>query len=138
MLKKRISKRKKDIPIVNKNFLGLSISNFAGLVFVVILTLLLSAIVSKTAILTNSIGAYFIGSVMISSIVVGFIASKKSELKGIVSGVVSSIIFSFIITILMLLFSRAQLSPKTIFLYIAIVICGTIGGIVGANTKRRK
>lgn len=138
MLKKRISKRKKDIPIVNKNFLGLSISNFVGLVFVVILTLLLSAIVSKTAILTNSIGAYFIGSVMIGSIVVGFIASKKSELKGIISGVVSSIIFSFIITILMLLFSRAQLSPKTIFLYIAIVICGTIGGIVGANTKRRK
>lgn len=138
MLKKRTSKRKKDIPIVNKNFLGLSISNFAGLVFVVILTLLLSAIISKTAILTNSIGAYFICSIMISSIVVGFIASKKSELKGIISGVVSSIIFSFIVTILMLLFSRAQLSSKTIFLYIAIVICGTIGGIVGANTKRRK
>ena len=138
MLKKRTSKRKKDIPIVNKNFLGLSISNFAGLVFVVILTLLLSAIISKTAILTNSIGAYFICSIMISSIVVGFIASKKSELKGIISGVVSSIIFSFIVTILMLLFSRAQLIPKTIFLYIAIVIWGTIGGIVGANTKRRK
>lgn len=138
MLKRKTVKRKKELPIINKNLIGLSISSFVGVVLVIVLTLLLSAIISKTAILTNSIGAYFIGCIMVSSIIVGFIASKKCELKGIVSGVVSSILFSFIVTIFMLLFSRAQLSPKTIFLYIAIVICGTIGGIIGANTKRRK
>ena len=135
---KKTTKRKNEIPITTKNIVGIGVSSLVGLIIVVILTLFASAIISKSAVMTSSIGAYFIGCVMIGGIVVGFSASKMCEFKGIVSGVISSIPYSFGVTILMLIFSHGQLSSKTILLFIGIIICSTIGGIVSANTKRRK
>lgn len=135
---KKTTKRKNDIPIATKNIVGIGISSLIGLIIVIILTLLASAIISKSAVITNSVGAYFIGCVMISGIILGFIASKMCGFKGIVSGIVSSIPYGFGVTVLMLIFSHGQLSPKTILLYIGILICASVGGVVSANTKRRK
>lgn len=137
-MRKKAIKRKNDMPIMAKNIVGICISSLIGLILVIILTLFVSAIISKSAVMSNTLSAYFLGCVMIGAIIVGFIASKMCKLKGVVSGLISSIPYGFGITVLMLIFSHGQLSSKTILLYIVILVCSVIGGIVSANTKRRK
>ncbi len=135
---KKTTKRKNDISVVTKNIIGIGMSSLIGLIIVIILTLFVSAIISKAAVMSNTLSAYFIGCVMIGGIIAGFIASKMCGFKGIISGVVSSIPYGFGITVLMLIFSHGRLSPKTIILYIGILVCTAVGGIISANTKRRK
>ncbi len=137
-MRKKAIKRKNDMPIMAKNIVGICISSLIGLILVIILTLFMSAIISKSAVMSNTLPAYFLGCVMIGAIIVGFIASKMCKLKGFVSGLISSIPYGFGITVLMLIFSHGQLSSKTILLYIVIIVCSVIGGIISANTKRRK
>ena len=137
-MRKKAIKRKNDMPIMAKNIVGICISSLIGLILVIILTLFMSAIISKSAVMSNTLPAYFLGCVMIGAIIVGFIASKMCKLKGFVSGFISSIPYGFGITVLMLIFSHGQLSSKTILLYIVIIVCSVIGGIISANTKRRK
>ena len=135
---KKVSKRKKEIPVSTKNIIGFLISSGIGFVTVLILTLLAALILTKSSTLTNLVAVYFIGSVGISALITGFIASKKCSFKGFISGIIASLPLIFLITIFMLIFSSGRLIPETIILYMGIIVFSVIGGIISANTKRRK
>ena len=135
---KKIAKRKNELPVSTKNIIGILFSSIIGFLTIIIITLIISLILTKSTALTNSIAIYFIGAVTIGALLTGFIASKKCELKGIVSGVIASLPLIFLITITMLIFSHGRLIPKTAILYVGIIFFSAIGGIISANTKRRK
>ncbi len=137
-MRKKIAKRKKELSVSTKNIIGILLASGVGFVSVIILTLIASLVLTKSSVLTNSIAIYFIGSVTIGALITGFIASKKCGFKGLVSGVISSLPLMFFITIIMLIFSHGRLIPETAILYFGIAIFSAIGGIISANTKRRK
>ena len=137
-MRKKIVKRKKELPVSTKNILGIILSSSIGFISVIILTFISSLILSKSSALTNSTAIYFIVSIAIGSLTTGFIATKKCELKGIVCGVVSSVPLMILVAIMMLVFSHGRLTSKSAIMFIGIALFSTIGGIISANTKRKK
>ena len=137
-MRKNFSKRKNEQSATSKNITGLFLASGIGFISIVILTLFASLILSKTSVLTDSIAIYFIGSVSIGAIITGFIASKKCGYKGLVSGFIASLPLMFYITVIMLIFSHGRLISQSVILYLGVVIFSAIGGIISANTKRRK
>ena len=131
-------KKKKDISSFNKNIIGLGISAIVGTVISVILTLLFSHIFANSETLSDSISVIFVGCIIIGGLSCGIISARLTEFKGIISGIVSSVIYLLIITIIMLFFTDGRLSATTLLLYLGTSIASIIGGILGANIKRRK
>lgn len=137
-MRKKIAKRKKELPVSTKNILGIILSSSIGFISIIVLTLISSIILTKSTALSNSTTIYFIGSVSIGSLITGFIASKKCEFKGIVCGIVASLPQMILVTIMMLVFSHGRLISKSAILFIGIALFSSIGGIISANTKRKK
>lgn len=137
-MRKKIAKRKTELPVATKNIIGILLSGIVGFIMNILLTLIISFALTKSSVLSNSATIYFIASVAISSLITGFIASKRCTFKGVISGAVSSIPLIFLVTITMLVYSGGRLITETVILYIGIIIFSAIGGIISANTKRRK
>lgn len=137
-MRKKIAKRKIELPVTTKNIIGILLSSGIGFITVFLLTLAASLVLTKSSVISNSATIYFIGSVAISSLITGFTASKRCTLKGLLSGIIASLLLIVLITIMMLFFSHGRLIHETGFLYLGIIIFSAIGGIAGANTKRRK
>lgn len=135
---KKSFKRKNELSGPVKNFINLLFSSSLGLLSTIIITFIVSLIITSSSEYPKYTSVFFIISVIISCIISGFIASKKCNFKGIISGLLCSIPYSLFITVIMLFFTNCKLKESTIILYLIIIICSTIGGIVGANTKRRK
>lgn len=137
-MRKKVFKRKNDMSSTAKNIIGILLSVAIGILIAVILSLIFSYIFANAETLTDSVGAIFVACIMIGGFFCGIFSSRFTAFKGIVSGVISSIIYSLIITVIMLFFTDGKLSVNTLFLYIGAVIVSIIGGICGANIKRRK
>lgn len=132
--------RKRNISFPNNtnNILGILISALIGTVFTFLLTLILSYIISKTSVLPAYLKIYFSICVGLGSIVCGFISSKKCNYKGVISGVLSSIPNLILIFFIILIFSDGQLKLDILIIFFVSILSSSFGGIVGANTKRRK
>ena len=137
-MRKKITRRKQEMPLTTHNLISILLSGFIGFAITVILTGVISVFLKNSSVVSGTMGAYFIACVMIGALVCGFIASKKCSFKGIISGLISAIPLIFLISIMMLVFSNGRLDPKSIILFVGIVICSALGGILSANTKRRK
>ena len=135
---RKIIKKKNNISSVNKKLVGIGVSSTAGTVITVILTILFSYTFANSETLSNSIGVIFIGCLLVGALICGVISSRMTDFKGIIAGVVSSHIYCLLITVIMLFFSDGKLSANTFFLYLGICFTSAIGGILGANIKRRK
>ena len=137
-MRKKLNKRKQDLPLTTKNLIGIFLSSIIGVIIAFITTVIISLILKNSAFLPKSISALFVISIVIGAFITGFIASKKCSFKGLISGLISSIPYLFIITIIMLFFSHGKLTTSMLFLYIGGIISSALGGIISANTKRRK
>lgn len=134
---KKLYKRK-EYPEIIENIIGISTSSVVGIIVVFVLTFLFSLILNKSQKLPDNLTWYLMGIVVVGALVNGLISTIRCKLKGIISGVVSAVPFSLFITIALLVFSAGQIESKTGILYLLIFVVSTIGGILGANTKRRK
>ena len=123
---------------LNKNLIGLGISSVSGTIIAVILSFIFSYIFANAETLSESMGAVFVICIFIGGLICGIISARLTNLKGLVSGSIASIIYLLLITIIMLFFANGRLSATTLFLYLGTVIASIIGGIFGANLKRRK
>ena len=137
-MRKKIARRKSERPVPIKNAIGIAIASVVGTICTVLLTLICSYILMKSEVLSNTVGIYFIACVVCGALLNGFIASKKCTIKGILAGLAASIPFSLAVIIIMLFFTKGQLAFSTLFLCLGIILCSAIGGIFGANTKKRK
>ncbi len=137
-MRKKIAKRKKEQSISTKNIIGILLSSGIGFIFIILLTLVASIILTKTLSITNLTAIYFMVSIAFGALITGFLASKKCEFKGLVSGIVASLPLILFTTVIMLIFSHGRLIAEIIILYLGIIMLSAIGGIISANTKHRK
>ena len=137
-MQKKLSRRKKELTNTTKNIVGIIISSAFGFIMTLIATFMMSFLISKSQKMPGYIGALFLISVSFGCILSGVIASRKCNFKGIISGLTCSFPNALLITVTMLFFTNGNVNEKTIFLYLLIILCSGIGGIIGANMKRRK
>ncbi len=138
MRKKQNKHSKNNMDENQKRITGLCSASFIGMAITVILTLFLSYILSKSPSISNSVNVFFIASILIGVFVCGFTASRLTRLKGIICGAASSVIYLLIITVIMLFVNNGRLAPTTLFMYLGALLLGIVGGILGANLKRKK
>ncbi len=137
-MRKKISKKQKEISLPIKSILGLSVSCLIGAIITIIFSFLFSYILSKSPEISKISSLYFIVSILIGGLVCGFISTKLLSFKGLISGLLSSVPLTIIIFTIMLLFSNGRLNNFSVIVLFTILISTTIGGIISANTKRRK
>lgn len=135
---KKMAKRKKEPEIPVKNILGILIANTAALIVTILVSLLCSALLLKSPTLSSNLSIYLVACVGIGALLNGFIAAKKCSLKGVISGLASAVPYTFFVTVVMLIFTKGQLDSKTLIADLSAVICSAVGGIFGANTRRRR
>ena len=137
-MRKKSFKKFNELPMSVKNIIYIFISCFIGVLIALILSYIFSFILSHSQNLSKFTGIYFITSVIIGGFFCGFIGTKLLNFKGLISGLITSFPYSSIIFLLMMLLSRKMLNWYSIIFILGIIIITTIGGIISANTKRRK
>lgn len=137
MRKNNKSKVKQDSTL-SKNLIGISVSSAVSIAILAFLTAIVSLIKLKSESIDNSYIMYFFACAAVSSFIGGFISSKFCTLKGIFSGLISSLVYNLILTIILLFVSDGQIKEITGILYALTTAFFVLGGIVSANTKRRK
>lgn len=136
-MQKKLSSRK-EYPEILQNVVWITISSIIAIIVTFILSFFFSLILNKSVTLPENPNFYLTGIALIGALINGVISTFKCKLKGVVSGVVTSIPFALFITIVLLSFSKGHIESKTGILYLLIFIVSAIGGILGANIKRRK
>ena len=117
---------------------GIFVSSLVGTSVIFIATLIFSFLFYKSIDLPRNLHMFLSICIVIGSFVSGYISSFKCKFKGFISGLLSSFVLSLTITVSLLFFSNGHIINKAGFLYILIIIFSVLGGILGANTKRRK
>ncbi len=136
-MRKKLAKRK-EYPEIVENLIGIIISSVVGILITFLLSIFFSFIINKSQNLPKNLSWYLMGIVLVGALVNGFLSTFRCKLKGIISGLVSAIPFALYITVVLLVFSNGQIETKTGILYLLIFVTSSIGGVLGANTKRRK
>ncbi len=136
-MRKKLAKRK-EYPEIIENFIGITISSVIGILITFLLSIFFSFILNKSQNLPESLTWYLMGVIIVGAFSNGFLSTFRCKLKGIVSGLVCAILFALFITIALLVFSDGQIEAKTGIIYLMIFVFSALGGILGANTKRRK
>ena len=136
-MRKKLVKRK-EYPEIIENLIGVAISSVVGVAISFLLSFFFSFIINKSQKLPENLSWYLMGVIFVGAFTNGFISTFRCKLKGIISGLVSAILFALFITAALLAFSGGHIEGKTGVLYILIFVFSALGGILGANTKRRK
>ncbi len=137
-MRKKINKRKQDLPLPFKNFLWILLSGAIGIAVTLSITVIIALILKGATVLPDSLNLLLSASVMLGALITGFIASKQCTFKGIISGLISSLPYQLFILIILLFFSKGKISENILLIFIGASIFSALGGIISANTKRRK
>ncbi len=137
-MRKNNKPKSKNSSFLSKNIIGITLSSVISIIILALLTAVISLILLKSEKLADNYISYFYFSAVLSSFIGGFISSKSCTLKGILSGLISSLAFNLILTIILLLVSRGHIRADSCILYTIATVFFVLGGITGANTKRRK
>lgn len=137
MRKNNKPKAKTDLTL-SKNIIGITVSSAVSIIILVIFTAIISLILLKSETVADSYIMYFFACAALSAFFGGFISSKLCKLKGVFSGLISSLVYNLILTVILLFVSGGQIKGITGILYALTTAFFLLGGIVSANTKRRK
>ncbi len=137
-MRKKNNKPQKALSLSYKTILGLLFSTVIGFIATIIISLIFSFILSKSPEITGLSSIYFIVSIIVGGLICGFISTKILSLKGIFSGLISSVPLSVFVYSLMFFISNGKLNIYSFIIVFLILLSTTIGGIISANTKRRK
>lgn len=85
---------------------------------------------SKT---THIIGLFYL---LIVCIVLSFLTSKKSNSRGIITGLKNGFLFIGILLLINLVFFQSPFKFMRLFYYIILVFASIFGAIFGVNTKK--
>lgn len=137
-MRKNNKPKSKNSSFLSKNIIGITLSSIISIIILTLLTAIISLILLKSEKLADNYIIYFYFSAILSSFIGGFISSKSCTLKGIFSGLISSLAFNLILTIILLFVSQGHIRADSCILYTITTVFFILGGIAGANTKRRK
>ena len=139
-MQKRVNRRKKELKPTIKILINFIKSSLIGTFVTLLLSFIFSVILSNRPMLNSQhiLLVYFVVSVLIGALINGIISSLSGLFKGIISGLISSILYIIIILIFMLIASSNGLNLYCLFLICGIIIFSIVGGIIGANLKRKR
>ena len=114
---------------------GLLLGTAAGCIAFLCASLVAALILTKSDISYHTIKYVCFGVTAVSSFLAGFIAKKRSKLKGILAGLLSSAILVAAIFILLVIVNRCGFGEDAYLLIPSGLLFGVLGGIISSNMR---
>ena len=113
-------------------------SIFFGAIVTIICLVAFSFIMTKIDAPDGLVSAMASISICVGSYFAGFLVSKNRRKNGLITGIFCGILIFCFTFILSMFFIRSAMSMGFLTKLIMILICSSIGGIVGVNSKIKK
>lgn len=111
----------------------LLLSSFFGVILFLILSCLFSIIIMKNSAFSDKTFIFSLITLIVSSLLCGFLSAKRNKLKGVISGSISGFVMCAVIYLITAVASGFSFSYKAIIILPAVVISSIIGAILKKN-----
>lgn len=111
----------------------LLLSSFFGVILFLILSCLFSIIIMKNSAFSDKTFIFSLITLIVSSLLCGFLSAKRNKLKGVISGSISGLVMCAVIYLITAVASGFSFSYKAIIILPAVVISSIIGAILKKN-----
>lgn len=111
----------------------LLLSSFFGVILFLILSCLFSIIIMKNSAFSDKTFILSLITLVVSSLLCGFLSAKRNKLKGVISGSISGFVMCAIIYLITAAVSGFSFSYKAIIILPAVIISSIIGAILKKN-----
>ncbi len=111
----------------------LLLSSFFGVILFLILSCLFSIIIMKNSAFSDKTFIFSLITLIVSSLLCGFLSAKRNKVKGVISGSISGFVMCAVIYLITAVASRFSFSYKAIIILPAVIISSIIGAILKKN-----
>jgi len=111
----------------------LLLSSFFGVILFLILSCLFSIIIMKNSAFSDKTFILSLITLIVSSLLCGFLSAKRNKLKGVISGSLSGFVMCAVIYLITAIVSGFSFSYKAIIILPAVIISSIIGAILKKN-----
>lgn len=111
----------------------LLLSSFFGVILFLILSCLFSIIIMKNSAFSDKTFIFSLITLVVSSLLCGFLSAKRNKLKGVISGSISGLVMCAIIYLITAAVSGFSFSYKAIIILPAVIISSIVGAILKKN-----
>lgn len=111
----------------------LLLSSFFGVILFLILSCLFSIIIMKNSAFSDKTFIFSLITLIVSSLICGFLSAKRNKLKGVISGSISGLVMCAIIYLITAAVSGFSFSYKAIIILPAVIISSIVGAILKKN-----
>ena len=111
----------------------LLLSSFFGVILFLILSCLFSIIIMKNSAFSDKTFILSLITLIVSSLLCGFLSAKRNKLKGVISGSISGLVMCAVIYLITAIVSGFSFSYKAIIILPAVIISSIIGAILKKN-----
>lgn len=111
----------------------LLLSSFFGVILFLILSCLFSIIIMKNSAFSDKTFIFSLITLIVSSLLCGFLSAKRNKVKGVISGSISGFVMCAVIYLITAVASGFSFSYKAIIILPAVIISSIIGAILKKN-----
>lgn len=111
----------------------LLLSSFFGVILFLILSCLFSIIIMKNSAFSDKTFIFSLITLVVSSLLCGFLSAKRNKLKGVISGSISGLVMCAVIYLITAIVSGFSFSYKAIIILPAVIISSIVGAILKKN-----
>lgn len=111
----------------------LLLSSFFGVILFLTLSCLFSIIIMKSSAFSDKTFIFSLVTLIVSSLLCGFLSAKRNKLKGVISGSISGLVMCAVIYLITAVVSGFSFSYKAIIILPAVIISSIVGAILKKN-----
>lgn len=111
----------------------LLLSSFFGVILFLVLSCLFSIIIMKNSAFSDKTFIFSLITLIVSSLLCGFLSAKRNKLKGVISGSISGLVMCAVIYLITAVASGFSFSYKAIIILPAVIISSIVGAILKKN-----
>lgn len=111
----------------------LLLSSLFGAILFLVLSCLFSIIIMKNSAFSDKTFIFSLITLIVSSLICGFLSAKRNKLKGVISGSISGLVMCAIIYLITAAVSGFSFSYKAIIILPAVIISSIVGAILKKN-----
>ena len=111
----------------------LLLSSLFGAILFLVLSCLFSIIIMKNSAFSDKTFIFSLITLIVSSLICGFLSAKRNKLKGVISGSISGLVMCAVIYLITAIGSGFSFSYKAIIILPAVIISSVIGAILKKN-----
>lgn len=111
----------------------LLLSSLFGAILFLVLSCLFSIIIMKNSAFSDKTFIFSLITLVVSSLLCGFLSAKRNKLKGVISGSISGLVMCAVIYLITAIVSGFSFSYKAIIILPAVIISSIVGAILKKN-----